>query len=331
MGKGDYYEFKWFVGIVEDETTESRVRVRIFGVHPFDELGVAGGPASLAVSGGDLPWANLVYPIDSTTPNHDLQPSDWVYGFFADGDSCQQPVVVGRIARGDGSTGASFAGGTQSSGGGGSPNNNGSDPGAGGLSTGGAPPVQFNSQKYYSNIPGGSNQQKAFNLFATFFEEKGASEAQAKSLAAGVVASLIAESGSNLNPGSLGDTNTSSYAWGVAQWRLNRRAGLFQMCGHKSTNFDCQLNFAITELENRNHGVKSENSHRGVLSKIMQKNTPYDAAYVWTTDYEIPADRFSKAKSRGSTAQKIYDRLAPNYERATIGSPTQQIASSNAQ
>lgn len=334
MYKGDNYDdkFKWFIGVVQDETTESRVRVRVFGVHPFDEQGNEGGPSTMAVSNGDLPWANLIYPIDSTIPNHDLSPEDWVFGFFADGDSAQQPVIVGKLTRGDGSIGSQFLGTGNSSNGFGSPGGNTSDPGGGGLSGDNQSPSKINSLKYYDYIPGDSNQQKAFNLYATFYEEKGASEEQAKSLAAGTVASLIAESGTNLKTTAVGDTNTSDYAWGVAQWRLNRKQGLYQMCGHKSGNLGCQLNFSIAELENRGHGVKSENSHSSVLRHMLNSSTPYEAAYNWTVYYEIPANRQSKGNSRGATAQAVYNRLAPNYQRAVItGGRTPQEETTGAQ
>ncbi len=320
MHKGDNYEkeFKWFVGIIQDETTESRVRVRVFGVHPFDEQGSESGGAISAVSNGDLPWANLIFPVDSTIQNHDLEVGDWVFGFFADGQSAQQPVVVGKIGRGDGSLGSQFLGTGNSTTGSGNVDNSGSDPGAGGLSGTNRPPSKYNSLKYYDNIPGDSNQQKAFNLYATFYQEKGASEEQAKSLAAGTVASLIAESGTSLKTVAKGDLNTSDYAWGIAQWRLIRKQGLFQMCGHQSGNLGCQLNFSIAELENRGHGVKAEGGHSSVLRHMMNSNSPYDAAYNWTVYYEIPSNRHSKGRSRGSTAQAVYNRLAPNYQRATI-------------
>ena len=97
------------------------------------------------------------------------------------------------------------------------------------------------------------------------------------------------------------------------------------MCGHKSGNLGCQLNFSIAELENRGHGVKSENSHSGVLRHMMNSSTPYDAAYNWTVFYEIPANRHAKGAQRGSTAQAVFNRLAPNYQRATIsGGRTEQ-------
>ena len=325
MRRNDYYgnNFKWFIGVVADETSESRVKVRIFGIHPFDEDGVEQGPAEAAVSDGDLPWANIVYPVDSSIPTHDLNPKDWVFGYFADGDNCQQPVVIGRLARADGSQGSIFTGtGATGEAGESDPgSNNGIDPGDGTLNGSNQLPAKINNSNYYNNIPGNSNQQKAFNLYTTYFnEEKGMPLEKAKMISAGIIASLIAESGSNLSTTALGDTNTESYAWGIAQWRLSRRKGLFQMCGEKSGNLGCQLNFSLAELENRNHGVVSENTQGATLRKLLDSNSPYDAAYNWTVYYEVPKDRFAKAKSRASTAQSVYDRLSGSFERASIGS-----------
>ena len=32
----------------------------------------------------------------------------------------------------------------------------------------------------------------------------------------------------------------------------------------------------------------------------------YDAAYKWTTDFEIPSNRYERGKQRGSTASSSY-------------------------
>ena len=99
-------QFVWFTGKVEDvNDTENlnRVKVRCFGFYAND----------IAVS--DLPWATVMMPVTSASVqgnggNHHLQaevkdndgnitePGSWVIGFFRDGPSAQDPVVIGSIA-----------------------------------------------------------------------------------------------------------------------------------------------------------------------------------------------------------------------------------------
>lgn len=87
----------WFTGVVEDRfdpDTLGRVRVRIFGLHTDD---LAKIPTT------DLPWAHVVMPPTSASISGvGLSPTglvegSWVVGFFADGENCQDPIVLGSI------------------------------------------------------------------------------------------------------------------------------------------------------------------------------------------------------------------------------------------
>lgn len=87
-------QFVWFTGKVEDvNDTENlnRVKVRCFGFYAND----------IAVS--DLPWATVMMPVTSASiqgngGNHHLEVGSWVVGFFRDGPSAQDPMVMGSIA-----------------------------------------------------------------------------------------------------------------------------------------------------------------------------------------------------------------------------------------
>lgn len=87
-------QFVWFTGKVEDvNDTENlnRVKVRCFGFYADD----------IAVS--DLPWATVMMPVTSASiqgngGNHHLEVGSWVVGFFRDGPSAQDPMVMGSIA-----------------------------------------------------------------------------------------------------------------------------------------------------------------------------------------------------------------------------------------
>ena len=85
--------FTWFIGIVadiNDKENLNRVKVRAFGFYdgihtPF------------------LPWATVMMPTTSASKegnggNHHLEKGSWVVGFFRDGPSAQDPIIMGSIA-----------------------------------------------------------------------------------------------------------------------------------------------------------------------------------------------------------------------------------------
>ena len=89
-------QFYWFTGEVEDIKDPkkiNRVRVRCHGYHgPIDK-----SPTK------DLPWATVMMPSTSQSSKgfgrtHELEVGSWVVGFFRDGMSCQDPLVMGSIA-----------------------------------------------------------------------------------------------------------------------------------------------------------------------------------------------------------------------------------------
>jgi hypothetical protein len=89
-------QFDWFIGVVEDTNDPkklNRVKVRCFGYHTDDK-------AEVKVE--DLPFATVMMP--STSPsvegigqNHQLLSGSWVVGFFRDGPSAQDPIILGSI------------------------------------------------------------------------------------------------------------------------------------------------------------------------------------------------------------------------------------------
>ena len=90
-------KFSWFIGVVEDVNDPelmNRVRVRAYGYHNDvkDQLATK-----------DLPWATVMMPTTSASQkgigsNHELMVNSWVVGFFRDGPSAQDPIVMGSIA-----------------------------------------------------------------------------------------------------------------------------------------------------------------------------------------------------------------------------------------
>jgi hypothetical protein len=86
--------FTWFTGKIENITDPenlNRVKVRCFGFYSED----------IAIE--DLPWATVMMPVTSASiqgngGNHHLEVGSWVVGFFRDGPSAQDPMVMGSIA-----------------------------------------------------------------------------------------------------------------------------------------------------------------------------------------------------------------------------------------
>jgi hypothetical protein len=90
-------QFTWFTGIIEDNNDTNnlnRVKVRCFGYHTNDKS---------EVPTDKLPWATVMMPTTSASiqgngGNHHLEVGSWVVGFFRDGLSAQDPMVMGSIA-----------------------------------------------------------------------------------------------------------------------------------------------------------------------------------------------------------------------------------------
>jgi len=89
--------FLWFTGVVEDRLDPQkagRVKVRAVGFHTSNKEKL---PTS------DLPWAICVLPTTApgisglgSSPSF-LVEGSWVYGYFRDGEDCQEPVVLGSL------------------------------------------------------------------------------------------------------------------------------------------------------------------------------------------------------------------------------------------
>ena len=87
-------EFKHFVGVVEDRFDPEklgRLRVRCLGIHTSDKNKIATA---------DLPWASVMLPTTSSgisglgqSPSFIVEGA-WVWGYFRDGDSLMQEMVI---------------------------------------------------------------------------------------------------------------------------------------------------------------------------------------------------------------------------------------------
>lgn len=89
--------FVWFTGVVEDIKDPyemGRVRVRCIGFHTDDKN---------LIKTEDLPWATPLMPVNSASMSGigfsatGILQGSWVVGFFRDGPSAQDPIILGTI------------------------------------------------------------------------------------------------------------------------------------------------------------------------------------------------------------------------------------------
>lgn len=252
MHDNDFYgdKFKWFVGVVKEKDSSGRVRVRVYGIHRMEDV--------TDVSDEDLPWATVLLPATSgqtSSSNADvaLDTGDWVVGFFADGDNCQQPVVLGVLGGGLASDNYSPTGGDLSAGGDTSGDVSGGDSGS---DPGNVPSISDNA------IPGNTNAEKLYVALRTEWEKRVSGDAEkAHMLACAVMGNMQQESG--LHPDIQGvmidrKTGRPEGAFGLIQWRgLARRSKLFKRV------FGDNMEPAVRAAINTEYGLLPDRIVRG--------------------------------------------------------------------
>jgi hypothetical protein len=89
--------FSWFTGVIEDildPKEMGRVRVRCFGYHTERKDYI---PTT------SLPWAHVMLPVTSASTSGvgesptGLVRGSWVVGFFRDGETAQDPIIMGSL------------------------------------------------------------------------------------------------------------------------------------------------------------------------------------------------------------------------------------------
>lgn len=138
---------------------------------------------------------------------------------------------------------------------------------------------------------GNTNQDYIYNYLAS----KGFNDAAIS----GIMANLEHESGFRTD--AVGDNGTS---YGICQWHNGRWDNLNSFCsqnGYDPSTLDGQLEFLLYELETGYSGV-----YDTLRSVPNTSQGAYDAAYKWTTDFEIPDNTQARANDRGNTAVDSY-------------------------
>ena len=285
----DFYgdRIRWFVGVVKQVADDrSRVRVRIFGIHPTENIE--------KVSDGDLPWALVLYPTTGSQTSggnmsHNLVNGTWVFGMFTDGNDSQQPIILGVINGGQGSVNnSSGVEGTDSSKGSSSVD----------VPTGrDSAPSTLSTQ-----LTGSDNAKKAYNYFWERIEKEGAATGDKKVICAAIIGNLQIESGNTINPQAYNPNDKGAVSGGIAQWQKDRLINMCKFCGYNALPpkggmppFEQQLDFIWHEFhssEKRAYG-KLLGSTTIEDAVVAMEYYERDASYkkmngVWSVDTNSP-------------------------------------------
>ncbi len=142
-----------------------------------------------------------------------------------------------------------------------------------------------------ANFTGKDNEEKLYN----YLSSQGFNDAAI----CGILANIERESGFDTE--ALGDGGTS---FGICQWHEGRWDSLEKYCEKNNldaSSIEGQGQYLVSELKNNYSGV-----YDTLMNVPNTSEGAYEAAYKWTTDFEIPADAESEGDSRGSNAQSNY-------------------------
>jgi len=123
----------------------------------------------------------------------------------------------------------------------------------------------------------------------------------------GILANIQHESG--FSPTALGDGGTS---YGICQWHLGRWDRLKSYCSENNLDVDSvdgQVSYLVWELQNNYPSVYNK-----LKSVPNTSQGAYDAAYEWTVNFEIPANKENAGQNRGNTAVSSYWPTYSNTE-----------------
>lgn len=89
-------DFTWFTGEVTKVAKDGSNRVKVYPHGYYD------AKFKKEENADDLPWATVMMPCTTAgdgigSMNHGLEVGTWVVGFFRDGPSAQDPIVMGVI------------------------------------------------------------------------------------------------------------------------------------------------------------------------------------------------------------------------------------------
>lgn len=241
----DFYgdKFKWFIGVAKELSADgSKVKVRVYGIHRMDDV--------TDVSNGDLPEAVVLKPTTAgeggSGQTVGIVSGDWVMGFFADGDDCMMPVIVGVIGGGTYSDAST------------------SGVGGGSSDVGGA--TVFNND---SQIPGDGIEHQAYNFLRSRWEQIHGNPQQAHVQSCGMMGHMYVESiGWDLDA-----YNKGEGAFGICQWRFDRKERLFRISQSRKPALTQQLSFVFWEYNN---------THKSAYRRMLAAQTTPEAVRAFS-------------------------------------------------
>lgn len=142
-----------------------------------------------------------------------------------------------------------------------------------------------------------SNMDENPRIIFKYLVDKGLNAAAA----CGIIGNIFHESG--FNTAAVGDKGTS---FGICQWHDSRGVEMKQMVGSNwANNLTGQLDYLWYDITNKylsvfSHLQSVSNDMLGVIS----------AAEYWCIHFEVPSDKYNKAKERSATALKYWSQLA---------------------
>lgn len=283
-----------FVGIVKELDADNlRARVRVFGIHHMEDI--------TNVSDGDLPWAIVSYPVDSSAP-HTLREGAWVHGFFSDGMECQQPVIVGQFGLGHSGVyngGDIFA--DRSIGGEETPS----------VETGQPLPTTTST----INLPGNSSVEKSYNYIYNKLVENNLSSDPHMHASAFTGVLMTETYGSTFVGGPADDLYTGGgggykgRAWGIAQWLGPRREQFFARYG-RSRDLSQQLDFIWWELNNTETSARNRWLNATNLEDATAGASSFERNDAWQNGRIVRTNPiFTKTYNY---SQQIYNTMSPS-------------------
>lgn len=294
----DFYgdKFRWFVGVVKDAAGDgNRVRVRIFGIHHIND--------TTNVSDGDLPLALVLLPTTGAqtgggSGSHGLSSGTWVFGFFADGDDCQQPVVVGVISGGFGSTDNSATPSATGASGTITP----------GTTPGDTTPGVDGSSTATINLAGNSNIEKGYNFFREKIDQSGKSSGNVHAQVSGILGNLMEES--NMNPNANNPSDKGQRSFGIAQWRAgkyDRLTPLFRFAGTQTPSLEQQLSFVWHEFNTTEQAAFKRLMVATNVVEATDAMVGYERPQCWKGKYIDKNDHTYPGRLR--KAQQVYNTI----------------------
>lgn len=273
-----YYgdRFKWFVGVCKELSSDgTKIKVRIFGIHRMDDI--------TDVSDGDLPEAVVLMPTtggEGTNSNVQMgiKEGDMVMGFFADGDDCQQPVVIGVIGGGWGSTATT------------NPDDPDYSPAEGGGGSDGGEDGSFDGVDI--TIPGNGKEEQAYNFLRSKFESWAGNTGDPHAQACAVMGHIKAESQWDITAHNTRGENSR----GLIQWDTTRWGRMTQHGKYPAT-FMRQLSFIVWEMEH---------THPDAKAYLMKASTVQEGVTALSIHYVIHWGVYG-----GTLLEKVCNKEAP--------------------